>query len=162
MFKCKNETISCESAQTLEQVAQRGYEILILGDIQILTRHSPGQLLGFVVKDDLNSQRPKGAQRQVGKPKLYLAADTPRPSQESDQPIKGLSQQVQRSIRTQRQAGTQIKDSEEVTPCLGLSQAFPNRTSAPVSRHEIHQDESTLDLDFCTMGHYCLGVWGTL
>ena len=47
--------------------------------------------------------------------------------------------------RAQRQAGTQIKDSEEGTSCLGASQGCPRRPSAPLSRYDTHNYESMLE-----------------
>lgn len=45
----------------------------------------------------------------------------------------------------QRHVGTQIKDSEEETPCPGLLQSCLRRSSAPMPWCETHEDESILE-----------------
>jgi len=67
---------------------------------------------------------------------------TPKPIHESSA-CGGPPPQAQRSTGTERHLGTQVRDSEEGKPHAGPSQGCLRKGSAPQSRHETCQKEST-------------------
>lgn len=91
----------------------------------------------------INPQR--SLERAGGGHQVIPACSFSQSQRKSHQPLKGPSAEAQRSTGAQWQGETQIKDSEEGTPCVGPSQGCPRRPSDLLSRCGTHQDESMVE-----------------